>query len=191
MNLQRMFFATLFALGAVVCHGQIDSKALPLPAGVKVLFTPKDNIEAEIVRLINNASAEIIFNQHAISNPRIAAAIVDSYRNRKVYVAGIIERDPGIANYRTPEFFVVNNIPVALSAKDTPNLNRYLIIDRQIVATGSYQWTLSSQNKNKENLLVISDPGIAVAYREHFEHELSISEMPEIKSLGETKNESR
>src|SRR5256885_1260997 len=79
-------------------RADMPQSALPLPAGIKVLFSPSDDSAAEVVRLINGASAEILFNQYAITNPDIANALLDAFKRRKVSVAGIIEESPAIRN---------------------------------------------------------------------------------------------
>ena len=152
---------------------------LPLPAGVKIMFSPKDDIAGEIIRLINHANAEILFNVHAITNPRIAQALVTAFADRKVYVAGLMDSDPPITNYTTPGYFTLNKLPYAYPRGDGISDIRYIVIDRQIVVTGSYDWTMSSQTKNHDNILEITEPSIALRYVKHFLIELHNSDLPQ------------
>jgi phosphatidylserine/phosphatidylglycerophosphate/cardiolipin synthase-like enzyme len=43
-----------------------------------------------------------------------------------------------------------------------------MILDGEVVITGSYNWTLAAENKNGENLLVIRDPRLASVYTENW-----------------------
>jgi phosphatidylserine/phosphatidylglycerophosphate/cardiolipin synthase-like enzyme len=159
--MRKFFCALAFCtlLGAAIA-------APALPPGVRVLFGPRDNLEDALVRMIDASKTELLFSQNAITLPRVAAAIVRAFQVRKVFVAGIIDRDPGIANYTTPGYFRLNGIPVVFSSR--PNNNKYLVIDQTIVVTGSADWTKASMKENSENLLVIQEPSIAAQYRAAF-----------------------
>ena len=46
---------------------------------------------------------------------------------------------------------------------------KFAVIDRRIVLTGSYNWTHSADNRNDENLLMFRDAGpLAEEYRKTF-----------------------
>ena len=46
---------------------------------------------------------------------------------------------------------------------------KVFIIDKQIVVTGSYNFAASAEKNNDENLVVISNPGIAAQYMKEFQ----------------------
>jgi phosphatidylserine/phosphatidylglycerophosphate/cardiolipin synthase-like enzyme len=43
-----------------------------------------------------------------------------------------------------------------------------MIVDSEIVVTGSYNWTVTAEKGNGENLLVIRDPQLAGVYTENW-----------------------
>ena len=180
--MKKIFFAVV----ALLCVARLTA-APELPPGVKVLFGPQANLEDEIIKVIEAAKSELLFSQAAITTPRIAAAIAKAFQVRKVYVAGIIERDPGIKNYTTPEYFRINGIPVVFSART--NDNNYLVVDQTIVLTGSASLTRTSLTKNSTNIIVIQEPSIAAAYRKGFADEFEKGELlaPPAESTKETK----
>jgi phosphatidylserine/phosphatidylglycerophosphate/cardiolipin synthase-like enzyme len=47
--------------------------------------------------------------------------------------------------------------------------HKFIIVDRSIVLTGSYNWTRSAATKNAENLVVIEDQETARQFTEEFE----------------------
>jgi phosphatidylserine/phosphatidylglycerophosphate/cardiolipin synthase-like enzyme len=47
--------------------------------------------------------------------------------------------------------------------------HKFAIVDRRILLTGSYNWTLDSENENYEGLLIVEDPALVESYQEEFE----------------------
>jgi phosphatidylserine/phosphatidylglycerophosphate/cardiolipin synthase-like enzyme len=50
-----------------------------------------------------------------------------------------------------------------------------MIVDGAVVITGSFNFTAAAQNRNAENLLVISDPTIAAQYRDNWRRRQGVS----------------
>ena len=46
--------------------------------------------------------------------------------------------------------------------------NKYVVIDKKLVITGSFNWTKQAVNKNFENVLVLEDEAIALKYYQDF-----------------------
>jgi phosphatidylserine/phosphatidylglycerophosphate/cardiolipin synthase-like enzyme len=61
-----------------------------------------------------------------------------------------------------------------IDSKRTIAHNKIIIIDKEIVITGSFNFTKAAEEKNAENLLIIKSADLAKAYIEnwnrHFEH---------------------
>jgi phosphatidylserine/phosphatidylglycerophosphate/cardiolipin synthase-like enzyme len=47
--------------------------------------------------------------------------------------------------------------------------HKFVIFDGRAVTTGSYNWTLESEEENYENLLVLDDPRQVESFRREFE----------------------
>jgi phosphatidylserine/phosphatidylglycerophosphate/cardiolipin synthase-like enzyme len=51
-----------------------------------------------------------------------------------------------------------------------------MVLDREVVITGSYNWTVAAEQENGENLLLIRDPRLAEVYvqnwRRHAHHSM-------------------
>jgi phosphatidylserine/phosphatidylglycerophosphate/cardiolipin synthase-like enzyme len=47
--------------------------------------------------------------------------------------------------------------------------HKFAVVDQKSVATGSFNFTMSADNKNYENLLVVSDPALAGQYTNAFD----------------------
>ena len=46
--------------------------------------------------------------------------------------------------------------------------NKVLVLDGKTVITGSFNWTVSAEERNAENLLIIHDRQLAGAYRDNW-----------------------
>lgn len=51
---------------------------------------------------------------------------------------------------------------------DKPMHNKYCIIDNNIIISGSYNWTYFAEEKNEENINIISEPGTILEYSNDF-----------------------
>ena len=65
-------------------------------------------------------------------------------------------------------------VPVRIDRLHPIAHNKVMIIDGTIVVTGSFNFTRAADEQNAENVLIISDPTLAVRYgdnwREHAKH---------------------
>jgi len=135
---------------------------IPLPSNISVLFAPGDNLEGAVVAALDQASTEILISQSAITSKKIGEAIVRAF-HRKIVVGIILQENPPVADYETPEFFDQNEVPYVYAVTKWNHNQKYCVIDRRIVLTGSYDW-MALSGHNNENLLVANEPGIAAAY---------------------------
>lgn len=153
-------------------------EGIPLPSGVEVFFAPSDNLEDRVVELIESAETEIVFNAYAITSHKILSALMDAYVTRKIFVAGLMDPEPSVRRYNTPEFFQLNGLPFAYPrVGNSFNNHSYIVVDRRVALTGSYQFT-QTRAANHENIIIIYEPGVAVEYYNHFVGILETAVMP-------------
>ena len=68
-------------------------------------------------------------------------------------------------------------IPVWIDYRHAIAHNKIMIIDKQTLVTGSFNFTKAAEEKNAENLLVIKGNGKLIdVYRKKFEEQRTISE---------------
>jgi phosphatidylserine/phosphatidylglycerophosphate/cardiolipin synthase-like enzyme len=60
-------------------------------------------------------------------------------------------------------------VDVRLDANPGLMHHKFMVIDGEIVVTGSYNWSAAAEERNDENLVVIRDRGVAGAYEREFE----------------------
>lgn len=169
-------------LARVDAIAQVPSDA---PALLEPRFSqPKGirtDISAAIVKAIETAQTEILINAYAITDVNIAQALAKAKVLRGVRILAIMEPAPSVRNYRTPAMLIENNILVAYTANAGFNNNCYLVINRNLVITGSYQFTQSSATSNAENILFIRHPATALKYYRAFAHTYQACTIPEVQ----------
>lgn len=145
---------------------------------VQACFSPQDKCSTHIVREIGNAKKELLVAVYAFTSDDLAGALVQA-KKRGLAVQVIIDREFDARNDNSKgKFLEVQKIPVRrLSGRKPPNSARevglmhqkFAIVDRRIVFTGSYNWTQSADSLNDENLLLFRDAGaLAEEYRRIF-----------------------
>lgn len=145
---------------------------------VQACFSPQGNCSAHILREIQTARKELLVAVYAFTNEDLATALVQA-KKRGVGVQVVIDREFDRANDNSKgKFLDAQKIPLrrvaavqAQRIEKEPGLmhQKFAVIDRRVVFTGSYNWTRSADNRNDENLLMFRDAGpLAEEYRRAF-----------------------
>jgi phosphatidylserine/phosphatidylglycerophosphate/cardiolipin synthase-like enzyme len=70
--------------------------------------------------------------------------------------------------YSSADFLANQGVPTRIDATHAIAHNKVLVIDGEIVLTGSFNFTKAAQEKNAENLLIIRDPALAAQYTQNW-----------------------
>ena len=84
---------------------------------------------------------------------------------RGVEVRVYLNNDQRNEKYSKAGFLRKKGIPVKLHDHDGLMHNKFAIIDEEIVATGSFNWTASADTRNDENLVLIKNKQVSEAYK--------------------------
>lgn len=145
---------------------------------VQTCFSPQGRCSAHILREIDAAKQELLVAVYAFTSDDLASALVQA-KKRGVAVQVIVDREFDRTNNNSKgKFFDAQKIPLRRISGTTPKLGdkdsglmhqKFAIVDRRVVFTGSYNWTHSAENRNDENLLVFRDASpLAEEYRKAF-----------------------
>jgi phosphatidylserine/phosphatidylglycerophosphate/cardiolipin synthase-like enzyme len=146
---------------------------------VQACFSPQGKCSAHIRREIDQSKQELLVAVYAFTHDELAEALVKA-KKRGVNVQVIIDREFDATNERSKgKFFESQKIPLrrisggrapAAPEKEAGLMHqKFAVIDRRIVFTGSYNWTRSADNLNDENLLLFRDAApLAEEYRKAF-----------------------
>jgi phosphatidylserine/phosphatidylglycerophosphate/cardiolipin synthase-like enzyme len=169
------------AVMVLLCAGQVLApRVSPQPAvvdrDIAVYFSPDGGCLDAVVSQIGSARKSIDVQAFLLTTEKIAEPLVAAHQ-RGVAVRIIFDADQAADDFSLDERIVRAGVPVWLDAPEEGKgkaHNKIMIIDGQTVITGSYNFTLTADEKNAENLLVIRGrPLIANAYRRNFEARLA------------------
>ena len=145
---------------------------------VQACFSPAGKCSALIVRELQQAKKEILVAVYAFTSDDLAAALVQANK-RGLSVRVVIDRDFDAGNQRSKgKFLEGQKVPLRRVAaprsgtgdKETGLMHqKFAVLDRSAVLTGSYNWTHSADRLNDENLLFFRDAApLAQEYRRVF-----------------------
>ena len=154
--------------------------AAPLAAEmvVQACFSPAGKCSSLIIRESQQAKKELLVAVYAFTSDELATAVVQA-KKRGLAVQVVIDRDFDAGNERSKgKFLEAQRVPVRRIAaiKSNPPVKeaglmhqKFAILDRSAVLTGSYNWTHAAERLNDENLLFFRDAGpLAEEYRRVF-----------------------
>jgi len=125
-----------------------------------VCFTPGGNCTALIVQALNTAKRTVLVQAYSFTSAPIAKALLDAHK-RGVQVQVILDKSQRSEKYSSADFLANQGVPTMIDANHAIAHNKVIVIDGEIVLTGSFNFTKAAQEKNAENLLIIRDPALA------------------------------
>ena len=145
---------------------------------VQACFSPEGRCSNHILREIGQAKEEILAAVYALTSDELAWALIQA-RRRGLRVQVIVDREFDKENETSKGSFLrQQQVPVrrisgagkeSRQGKKGLMHQKFAVIDRSVVLTGSYNWTLSADKFNHENLLVFRDARpLADEYRRQF-----------------------
>jgi len=139
--------------------------------GVRIdnCFSPDDRCESRLVNLVDSAQQSINFLIFSFTSDNLANGMLRQ-SERGVSVSGVFDKSQYFMN-RGTEFakLKAEGLNVQLDENAYSMHHKVIIIDSQVVATGSYNFSYSAENLNDENLLLIYSPEIAMLYQEEYQ----------------------
>ena len=136
---------------------------------LEVYFSPDDHAARRIAALLRGARNSI----HVMAYSFTANDFGDILRQKAqdgLTVTGVMDESQIKANTGT-EYESFNQLGLQIYPDGNPGLmhHKVFIIDREIVITGSYNFTASAERNNDENVLIFFDKQIAAFYMEDFQ----------------------
>jgi phosphatidylserine/phosphatidylglycerophosphate/cardiolipin synthase-like enzyme len=142
---------------------------------MEVYFSPDDDPGAHIIDLLQSADQSIDFMAYAFTADEIADTMLDR-AEEGVTVRGVIERGQAGNVGSEYERLHQSEIDVRLDSSQHSMHHKVIVIDGQIVVTGSYNFSRSAQEYNDENVLIIHDVATATRFLLEFERIFSTAE---------------
>lgn len=167
---------------AILC-ASCGQKRIAVPQ-IEAEFSPEGKISDKIINYINSSKSSIDIAMYNFTKRDIAWALVDAH-NRGIKVRILLDGASSFGRSSKCIFFKKKNMDVKIYNKSMMH-NKFAIIDRSLLITGSYNWTARAERSNRENILFIKEaPEIIKKYDDEFENMWNSSEeakIPEVQS---------
>lgn len=152
--------------------------AVRTPLSVTAYHSPKGGCTDAVVREIQRARREVFVLAYSFTSKPIAHALIEA-KGRGVHVEVVLDRSNEKEAYSELGEFLHEGLPPLIDAHHAIAHNKVMIIDRQTLITGSFNFTNQAEHENAENLLIIKgNPGLVRQYRENFLLHKSHSQAP-------------
>lgn len=147
--------------------------AQPALGTVEALFSPHDDIEAALLRVLRGAKRTVHVQAYLLTSRTLAAALIEA-KARGVQVEVLADREQTVRgeNSQVP-LLAEAGIPVALEVRYAAAHNKIILVDAAdaggAVITGSYNFTYSARMRNAENVLILrGNPPVLRAYLDNW-----------------------
>jgi phosphatidylserine/phosphatidylglycerophosphate/cardiolipin synthase-like enzyme len=132
-------------------------------------YSPEDTIDSRLVSLVGSAQKSVHVLAYSFTLDRLADALIKAEKNH-VQVSGVFDEESAGSN-QGADFSKLKKagLDVRLDGEAGLMHTKAIIVDGRTVAFGSYNFTASAENKNDENVLIITDPVLAGSFEQAFD----------------------
>lgn len=137
-------------------------------ADVSVCFSPHGNCCIKVIKAIGDAKTSVYVQAYSFTHNDIAEALVKA-KKRGLEVTVYIDKGRDKETHSKTHKLRENDVPVILQEQYKRGLahNKIMIIDDELVITGSFNWTKNAL-RNEENINFIKSKEIAKVYIENW-----------------------
>ena len=137
-----------------------------------ILFSREGSVQAFIERLIGTATVSVEAALYRLNNPILARALEEACQ-RRVCIRLVLDRNKFEEDRTTRQLLSEVSFPVRFlygrEDRGSKMHHKFALFDSSVALTGSYNWTIESERRNYENLLVLRAPEQLQRFRDEFE----------------------
>jgi len=138
----------------------------------ELLLTRSGSVAEVIERLMAATTISLDAALYRLNLPRLARALENALA-RGVRVRLVLDSNKYEETRATRELLANSAIPFRLRyGREGPGSkmhHKFAIFDGQVAITGSYNWTVESEEQNYENLIVLREAGLVEVLQREFE----------------------
>ena len=132
-----------------------------------VYFSPGGGAAQAVVEAVGRAGHSVLVQAAALTSPQITKALVDA-QHRGVKVEVILDRKHAKGRTSSADTLARDGLTVLID-RAHPATSNVMVIDAQVVVTGSSGFTVASDRETADSLLVIHSPTLAARYGENWQ----------------------
>jgi phosphatidylserine/phosphatidylglycerophosphate/cardiolipin synthase-like enzyme len=139
-----------------------------------ICFSRVEQCDNLLINLISQARKSIYVAIYSFTRDGLTRALIDA-KNRGVEVKVIMEEENAYG--QGSEYRMLKEAGVDIRLDGNPALmhHKFMVVDGEIIVTGSYNWSTAAEDKNDENFVVIRDRSVAERFMQEFNRLLSIA----------------
>ncbi len=138
----------------------------------EVVFTRAHSAAEVIERLLHETTMSLDAALYRLNNQRLARAL-DGVARRGIRIRLVLDRSKYEETRATRQILSNGHLPFRLlcgrQGHGSKMHHKFVLLDDRILLTGSYNWTVESEEQNYENLLILREPEPIRTYRQEFE----------------------
>jgi phosphatidylserine/phosphatidylglycerophosphate/cardiolipin synthase-like enzyme len=162
----RFIAASLLAAFAATLCAEAEAPA-PIAAADVCFTLAGDDCGSFAVAQIDAARRSLLVQAYNFTEPRIVAAIIAASR-RGVGVEVIVDKITARQRGEGVDAVATAGIPTFVDRAPRIAHNKVMVIDGETVLTGSFNWSVSAERYNAENLLAVHSTDLARFYTANF-----------------------
>src|SRR5260370_939642 len=120
-----------------------------------------------VVEAIGRAGHTVLVQASSLSSPQITKSLADA-QQRGVKVEVILDRKHAKGRPSSADALMRDGVVVLIDRAHPANSN-VMVIDKEVVLTGSFGFTVVADRESAENLLIIHAPTLAARYGENWQ----------------------
>jgi phosphatidylserine/phosphatidylglycerophosphate/cardiolipin synthase-like enzyme len=143
---------------------------------LNVHFSPNGGCTEAIIKELDKAENSVLVQAYSFTSAPIAKALLNAHK-RGVKVEVILDKSQRSQKYSSADFLANSGILTRIDAAHAIAHNKVMIIDSEIIITGSFNFSRAADEKNAENLLIIRDKALGEKYIENWREHAGHSEV--------------
>ena len=138
-------------------------------ADTQVYFSPNGGCQNAVIAEIGKAQKTIDIAMYYLTSREIAQELVNA-KDRNVKVRIVLDKSQETQTYSKSRYLIKRGFEVKYHTGHGLMHNKFSIIDGKVLITGSFNWTPTANEKNEENLLIMTDKDLIADYEKRFEY---------------------
>jgi len=136
-------------------------------ADTLVYFSPNGGCQDAIITEISKAQKTIDIAMYYLTSREIAEELVKA-KDRNVRIRIVLDPSQETQTYSKSRYLIKRGFEVKYYTGSGLMHNKFAIVDTKVLITGSFNWTPTANEKNEENLLIMTDSELIKKYEDRF-----------------------
>lgn len=141
-----------------------------------VCFTPGQECLPLIIKTLDDAKKSILMQAYSLTSKPIAEALIRAH-NRGITITVIADKSQQRERYTQVRTLQAAGIPVYIDYTPAIAHNKVILIDDEIVISGSYNFSNAAEKRNAENVIFLENKEVQKLFCTNFNKRLQASKM--------------